>query len=213
MTDPVVYGPAYSTYTRSVLLALEEKGVPYRLEEVDILAGAQNEPDHLARHPFAKVPAFEHDGFALYETTAIMRYVDETFAGARLQPEEARERARMNQVLRILEAYGYSALISAIVIQRVVVPLTGGTPDEAAIEAAVPQAQTTIDALDEIAGGNAHLAGASLSLADLHLAPIYDYFRQTPEGERLLSGAPNLRRWWSGVGERPSVVKTTPKLG
>ncbi len=73
MTDPVVYGPAYSTYTRSVLLALEEKGVPYRFEEVDILADAHNEPDHLARHPFAKVPAFEHDGFAHYETTPNMR--------------------------------------------------------------------------------------------------------------------------------------------
>ncbi|MFQ5959408.1 MAG: glutathione S-transferase family protein, partial [Alphaproteobacteria bacterium] len=142
MSEPVVYGPGYSTYTRSVLLTLEEKGVAYRLEEVDIFAGAHKEPGHLARHPFAKVPAFEHDGFALYETTAIMRYIDEAFAGATLQPGDAHERARLNQVLRIIDAYGYPALIGTIVIQRVVVPRTGGTPDEAAIEAAVPQAQT-----------------------------------------------------------------------
>jgi Glutathione S-transferase len=68
MSDPIIYGPAYSTYARSVRLALEEKGVPYKLEAVDIIQGAGNAADHLRRQPFAKVPAFEHDGFALYET-------------------------------------------------------------------------------------------------------------------------------------------------
>jgi glutathione S-transferase len=68
MAAPVVYGPAYSTYTRTARLALEEKGVDYKLEEVDILSGAAQSPAHLARQPFGKVPAFEHDGFRLYET-------------------------------------------------------------------------------------------------------------------------------------------------
>ena len=51
MAAPVVYGPAYSTYTRTARLALEEKGVDYKLEEVDILSGAGQSPAHLARHP------------------------------------------------------------------------------------------------------------------------------------------------------------------
>ncbi len=75
MADPVLYGPAFSTYVRSVRLALEEKGAPYRLEEINIMEDAHKTPEHRARHPFAKVPAFEHDGFELYETMAIMRYV------------------------------------------------------------------------------------------------------------------------------------------
>ncbi len=86
MADPVIYGPAFSTYVRSVRLTLEEKAAPYRLEEVNILEGAHQTPEHRARHPFTKVPAFEHDGFALYETAAIMRYVDETFAGPSCNP-------------------------------------------------------------------------------------------------------------------------------
>src|SRR3546814_2735373 len=71
MSDPIVFGARYSTYTRSVLLALAEKGVACSLQEIDIFRGAT--PDYLARQPFGRIPAFEHDGFRLYETAAIMR--------------------------------------------------------------------------------------------------------------------------------------------
>ncbi len=213
MAEPIVYGPAFSTYTRSVILTLEEKAVPYRLEEVNILEDAHKTPEHLARHPFAKVPAFEHDGFVLYETVAIMRYVDETFDGPSLQPGDARGHARMAQVMSIMNAYAYPACISSCVIQRLVVPLMGGTPDEAVVAEAVPQATTSMEALEALIGGDEFLAGGALSLADLHLAPIYDYFSQTPEGETALGGTPNLQRWWAGMSQRASVQKTKPSLG
>lgn len=95
MAKPVIYGPAYSTYARTVRLALEEKGADYDLVEVDILSGVNQTPEHLARHPFGKVPAFEHDGLALYETDAIIRYVNEAFRGTDLVPSDAAGRARM----------------------------------------------------------------------------------------------------------------------
>ncbi len=213
MADPVIYGPAFSTYVRSVRLALEEKGAPYHLEEINILEGAHQTPEHRARHPFTKVPAFEHDGFELYETVAMLRYVDETFEGPSLQPDEPRARARMAQVLSIIDAYAYPACIGACVIQRLVVPLTGGTPDEDVVAAAVPQATTSVEALEALLDGNEFFAGDKLSLADLHVVPIYDYFSQTPEGEAALAGAPNLRRWWDAISQRESVERTKPALG
>ena len=76
MGRPIVYGPAGSTYVWSTRLALAEKGVAHELVEVPF--GEHRQEPHLARHPFAKVPAFEHDGFALYETQAIMRYAEMT---------------------------------------------------------------------------------------------------------------------------------------
>jgi len=72
MARPIVYGPAGSTYVWSVRLALAEKGVAHELVELDSFTAHREEP-HLSRHPFAKVPAFEHDGFMLYETQAILR--------------------------------------------------------------------------------------------------------------------------------------------
>lgn len=213
MADPTVYGPAFSTYVRGVRLALEEKGVAYNLEEVDILAGANKQASYLARQPFAKVPAFEYDGFALYESQAIMRYIDAAFDGPALQPADTRARARMDQALAIVDAYAYPAWISGIVIQRVIVPMVGGETDEAVIEAALANAETSVGVFDAMLGEADFLAGGDLSLADLHLAPIHDYFRATPEGERLLAGADNLARWWQAMSARPSVVKTTPDLG
>ena len=213
MADPVLYGPAFSTYVRSVRLALEEKGAPYRLEEINILEGAHQTPQHKARHPFTKVPAFEHDGFEIYEVQAIMRYVDEAFDGPSLQPDEPRARARMTQVQGIIDSYAYPSCISSIVIQRMVVPLMDGTPDEDVIAEAVPQATTSVEALEGLIGTGEFFAGDTLSLADLHVAPVYDYFSQTPEGAAALGNTPNLRRWWDAVSQRQSVQKTKPALG
>src|SRR5712671_1123284 len=93
MAHPIVYGPAISTYVWSARLAVAEKGVTHEL--VDVPFGAHREEPHLSRQPFAKVPGFEHDGFALYETQAIMRYVDERFPGTPLQPEDVHAWSRM----------------------------------------------------------------------------------------------------------------------
>jgi glutathione S-transferase len=213
MAKPIVYGPAYSTYARTVRLALEEKGVEYDLVEVDLLGGAARSPEHLARHPFGKAPAFEHDGFELYETDAIMRYVNAAFPGPDLEPADAKGRARMAQAISIIGGYAYPSLIGQIFIQRAVMPMMGNAADEAAIAAALPQAQTSVAALERLIDGNPYLAGDRLSLADLLLIPVYDYISQTPEGGKLLAEAPNLRRWWDGVRSRESVARTRPSLG
>jgi glutathione S-transferase len=192
---------------------LEEKGVAYDLVEVDLLKGENQTPEHLARQPFGKVPAFEHDGFALYETDAIARYLDDTFPGTDLVPKDAHARARMNQAMSVIGGYAYPCMIGQIFMQRAIMPMIGNAADEGAIAAALPQAQTCLEALEQLIDGNPYLAGDRLSLADLLLVPIYDYVRQTPEGEKLLQATPNLRRWWDGVRTRPTVEKTRPALG
>ena len=103
-SHPIVFGAPYSVYVRAVRLALEEKGVPYELVPVDIFAPGGPSPEHRERHPFGKIPALEHAGFRLYEAGATTRYVDEAFPGPRLQPEEPRSRARMNQIIGILDS-------------------------------------------------------------------------------------------------------------
>ena len=69
MSQPTVYGDAISTYVRSVRLTLEEKRVPHTLVAVDLVKGQHKGEEHLVRHPWGKMPAFEHDGNALYEAS------------------------------------------------------------------------------------------------------------------------------------------------
>ncbi len=214
---PIVYGAAYSVYVRAVRLALAEKSVPYRLVEVDVFAPGGPPADHRQRHPFGRIPAFEHEGFRLYESGAITRYVDEAFGGVALQPRAPRPRARMNQIISVLDSYAYRVLVWDIFVERVRAPAQGRQPDEARIAAALPQAERCLDALAELASGeragNAPwLAGASPTLADLHAAPIFAYFRLAPEGAALLERRPALARWWEAMAARPSMAATRSPL-
>ncbi|MDX2315718.1 MAG: glutathione S-transferase family protein [Gammaproteobacteria bacterium] len=212
MAKPILYGPGYSTYTRAARLAMEEKGVDYDLVEVDIIGGGMPE-EHLARQPFGKVPAFEHDGLMLYETPAIIQYVDEAFDGPSLQPSDPARRARMTQVISIIDSYAYPSTVSALVTQRLIVPLLGGSADESIIEAALPEVDKSMRELERILGDQEYLTGNSVSLADLYLAPIFGYFVSTPESKSILEAKPSLTAWWQRIDARDSMAKTQPQLG
>jgi glutathione S-transferase len=205
---PIVFGVPYSVYVRAVRLALEEKGVAYELVPVDIFGPGGPPADHMRRHPFGKIPAFEHEGFRLYEAGAVTRYVDETFAGPSLQPGDSRSRARMTQIISILDSYAYRTLVWDIYVERVARPATGSAADEARITAALPKAEVCLSALAELMDEEPWLSERTVSLADLHAAPMFALFRLAPEGEHLLSPHDRLVGWWDRVSARPSFVQT-----
>jgi glutathione S-transferase len=213
MSEPILFGAPYSVYVRAARLALVEKGVPYRLVEIDIFADEGPPADYLRRQPFRRIPAFEHDGFQLYETGAITRYIDEAWGGPALQPPSTWGRARVTQILSILDSYLYRPLVRDIYMERCLRPGEGRTPDEAKIAAALPLARTCLAALEDLfdAGGPFAL-GPGLSLADLHLAPMAAYFTRAPEAAALLGDCPRLLRWWDAMRTRPSMAATRSPL-
>jgi glutathione S-transferase len=208
MARPIVYGPANSTYVWSVRLALAEKGVTHEL--IDVPFGAHREEPHLSRHPFAKVPAFEHDGFALYETQAILRYVDEGFPVSPLQPTDLHQFARMNQIMGIVDAYAWRAIGAGIVFNRIVAPRLGLPIDEEAVANAVPRARLCLSDFARMMGDQPYMAGERISLADLMVVPLLYYFARVPEGEAPLAEHPSLREWMRRIEDRQSFQVTKP---
>jgi glutathione S-transferase len=208
MARPIVYGAAVSTYVWSVRLALAEKGVAH--EFVDMPLGAHREEPHLSRHPFGRVPAFEHDDFALYETQAIMRYVDERFASAPLQPTDLHEFSRMNQIMGIVDAYAAPSIGFGILYNRLYAPRVGLPVNEEAVAAALPQAQLCVSEIARLAGDQEFLAGERVSLADLMAIPLFHYFKQVPEGRAALADREKLRAWIDRMEERQSFQVTKP---
>jgi len=208
MARPIVYGPAGSTYVWSTRLALAEKGVAHEL--MDVPVGAHREEPHLSRHPFAKVPAFEHDGFALYETQAILRYIDEGFPVAPLQPTDLHEFARMNQIMGIVDAYAWPSIAGGILVNSLLNPRLGLPVDEAAIAAAVPEARLCLSEFARLMGERPFMAGERISLADLMVFPLLYYFRRVPEGTGPLAEYPTLTSWLRRIEERQSVQVTKP---
>lgn len=207
MTDVVVYGTPVSTFVRSVRMALEEKGVRYDLEPLQ-----PHEEKLNALHPYGKVPAFRHKDVTLFETLAICSYVDDAFPGPALAPKDAAGRARMLQWISAYNDSFYPATVG-LVIQRLVVPMKGGNPDEGAIRDALPGMEKSLAVFDRAAAASPWLSGDTFTLADLFPAPIVFYLKMTPEGEKALPRFTNLGRWYDRVAARPSFKATEPQFG
>ncbi len=208
MPEPVLYGADYSVYTRIARLALAEKGVAYRFETVDVFAPDGPPAAYRARHPFGRIPAFAHGDVALYEAAAITRYVDEAFAGAPLQPADPAARARMTQIISILNSYAFRPLVLDLYVQRVSVARRGDTPDATRIAAALPECERCLAALATLQGRLQFLAGDTLSLADLHAAPMLAYACLAPEGAAMLARHASLAAWWQRMASRSSLSAT-----
>jgi len=206
MSDVVVYAFLGSPFVRSVEMTLVEKGVAYCVEP--LAPGSQHSDEHLRRHPFARVPVIDHDGYRLYESQAILRYLDAVFPEPGLQPSAPQAIGRMNQIIGINDWYFFPKVAAVIVFNRIVGPvLLGSPPDEAAIAAAMPMARSCVTELDRLLGDQTFFVGDRLSLADLVMAPQLDFFDATAEGRKLLAGT-RLAGWLARMNERPSMQQT-----
>jgi glutathione S-transferase len=207
MSRMIVHGIPGSPYVRAALLALEEKGAEYELAAMQF--GTLKQQPHLSRHPFGRIPAFEHDGWMLYETQAIMRYVDAVVPGPRLQPEEPRAAARMNQLMGITDWYVMRQVSMPITRNRVVAPRVSRPVDEEEVMQAIPNARICIAEISRLLNGHPWMAGEAISLADLLLAPHLSMFALAPEGAQILQEHGNLTRWLARIEARPSMQATT----
>lgn len=208
MAQPIVFGAPYSVYTRIVRMALAEKGVDYRLEEVDIFAEDGPPKGYLGRHPFARIPAFQHGDLSLFETAAICRYVDEAFDGPPLTSDNLGSRALMAQTIGVLDSYGYRALVWDVFVEVVAKPQEGETTDPERVEAGMKTAATVTKLLDGQLQRSAYLAGDSVSLADVHAWPIVDYFVLAPQGRDLIGGHVKLSAWTEAMAARDAAKAT-----
>ena len=206
-----LHGYHYSVYVRIARMALAEKGVAYDRAEVNPFA--DDLPDgYLAMHPFRRVPTLDHDGFILYETTAITRYIDEAFDGPSLQPTQPRKSARMAQIISIIDAYGYWPMVRQVFSQRVFGPRLGRAVDEGEIRAGLDASSRVLNALESLLEPDGFLVGGQPTLADLHLAPMIAYFTSAPEGETVFAQYRKLSRWWPSMVARQSFRETDPGL-
>src|SRR3954471_15957476 len=181
MSDPIVYGFPRSTYVNIVRLVLTHKDVAYSFHDLEPVMGKE---EHLALHPFNRVPILRHGDFTVYETSAIAAYVDEAFAGPSLTPQDVRLRARMNQWISAVNSYYYPYMIYHVTHERLVFPELGIASDEKVVAHAMPKVENALSVAErELAHGN--LLGAELSIADFYLLPSTFAFGLTAEGQLM----------------------------
>ncbi len=196
-------GAAPSVFVRATRLACEEKGVPYALT-----VAAPHSPPVLAISPFGKIPVMRHEDFELFESGAIIEYIDAVFPGPRLFPEDARAAALIRQWASAVVSNIFPALGGYL--QANAFPKgPGGLPDPAVINALLPGVRAAISSLDR-AVASGYLAGSAFSVADMYLMPMLFYLRIFPESAAAFAQSAALSRYYARHAERPSYRATEP---
>jgi glutathione S-transferase len=196
-----IFGHPASTCTRKVLMTCAENDTAYELTTVDFAKGEHKQQPHLSRQPFGQIPAIDDDGFAIYESRAIARYIDEK-AGGKLVPKDLKTRAVMEEWISV-ETSNFSPHVMKFIYHHTF----GRAQDAAVLETAGKGLETALGVMEARLAKSPFLAGAELTLADVCFMPYIEYAMGTPVKETFAK-FPHVSAWWNKVSERPTWQKT-----
>jgi glutathione S-transferase len=191
-----------STYSRRVRIALIEKRIPHEAVVLDMAARKHKEPAYLALNPYGRVPTLEEDGFVLYESTAILNYLEATHPTPPLVPAEPRQRALVDMHMKLCDIQMTRQAGTIIFPKRFL-------PKERWNMTAMAEAKGEIEKhlaiLDRQLAGKEYLVGGSFTLADLCYLPFLEFL---PIME--ITPPANVAAWRERLLARPSAKETTP---
>jgi glutathione S-transferase len=205
MSEVIIRGFPQSSYVMTARFVAGEKGVDH--EFVPLAPGDDSLSTH---HPYKKVPSLKHGDVELYETAAITRYLDEAFEGPALQPGTPADRGLQNQFISVVNCYLYPNAVPRYILQYIFPKGADGTPDRAAIDAAVVAIDHDLGVLNAAYGDSPFLVGGAFSLADAFVAPLYAGIARFPEGEALLGKYPKVAAALGALAGREAFQKSLP---
>ena len=205
MSEVTLYGFPRSVYVQVAGIVLTHHEVAYAFYHLET---EMNTPAHLSLHPFERVPILRQDDFTLYETSAIVGYVDEVFGSCRLTPGDLQLRARMNQWISAINGYYYPYLIYHVSHERNVFPQLGIPSDEAVVAHAMPKVEVCLQVLEhELSRSGEFLLGPQLSLADFFMLPIIHGFSFAPEAQAMYPNFPAICAWRERMESSPTMKR------
>src|SRR6266513_1498427 len=205
MPDVTLFGFPRSVYVQMASMVLTHKEVPYAFHDLE---ADMNTARHIALHPFERVPVLRHGDFSVYETSAIVSYIDEAFDGAKLTPNDPQKRALMNQWISAVNAYYYPYLIYHVSHERNVFPQLGISSDENVVAHALPKVEVCLQVMErELSHGNDFLLGSELSLADFYMLPIIHAFGFAAEAQAMYPNVPSICVWRERMEALPTLLR------
>ncbi|KAG9007849.1 hypothetical protein FRB90_009204 [Tulasnella sp. 427] len=207
-----IIGADMSTCTRRVKVVLYEKGVDFVIKPIDWATGEHKSEAHLSKQPFGQIPVLEDDGFILFESRAIGRYIAAKYAdqGTKLlpNPEDLRAVALLEQAACI-EQSDFEPNVGGIAMEKVFNPFKGIATDEARFKKHVETFGTKLDGYERILSKQKYLAGDELTVVDLwHLPHGEIAEKYAPE---VFEAHPKFNAWWQSLKNRSSWIKANEK--
>lgn len=205
MSEVTVFGFPRSTYVQIAGIVLMHKEVPYTFHDLE---SEMNSPSHTALHPFERVPILRHGDFTIYETAAIVAYVDDAFDGQKLTPVEPQLRGRMNQWISAVNSYYYPYMIYHVSHERNVFPQLGIPSDEKVVAHAMPRVETGLRVMErELSQGKDFLIGSALTLSDIFMLPMIHAFGFAPEAQQMYPRFPAIVAWRERMEALPTMKR------
>ncbi|KAJ7107347.1 glutathione S-transferase [Mycena epipterygia] len=201
--------PILAGGTALIAMVLAEKRIPFELVVVDMENGAFKTPEFIAKNPFGQIPVIDDDGFILYESRAICRYLAEKYAdqGTPLIPTSLKEKAIFEQAASIELTSFFPQVVKVMNMQSIKMKKRQGVPiDDAVLAEVVSELSPKLDVYEVILGKQKFLGGNEFTLADLfHLY----YIPMLAEAGIDIMGnrGPNVTRWWKDIISRPTWIK------
>ncbi len=193
----------FSTYSRRVLIAFAVKQIAHELVVVDMAARRHREQPYLSLNPYGRVPTLEEDGFVLFESTAILDYLEATRPSPPLVPADARGRALVDMHMKLCDIQ-FTRHAGTIVFPKRFLPKEKW--NTAAIADAKTQIEKHFAILDKQLAGKTYLVAEQFSLAEVCYAPFLEFL---PLMEIIPPGA--VAAWSERLLARPSAVSTRPQ--
>jgi len=207
MTLTFYYGSG-SPFAWRVWLALEHKQIPYELKVLSFDREETKSPEYLAINPRGRVPAIVHDGLKLYESVAILEYLEDRFPQRPLLADDPAQRALARRIVAEADNYLFPAL-TALIEQTL---FRSGPIDAEKLAAAKSGVIEEAGRFEAVLTGD-YFAGP-LSLADFVVFPHLRQVRRIEErqpgngiGDRI---PPKLTAWMKRIEALPYYEKTTP---
>ncbi|HYC21712.1 MAG TPA: glutathione S-transferase family protein [Candidatus Bathyarchaeia archaeon] len=192
----------FSTFARRVRIALIEKGIPAELVEIDMARGAHRGPEYRQLNPYGRVPTLEEDGFILYESTAILEYLEATHPEPPLVPADARGRALVSMHVKLCDLQ-LSRQAGTIIFPRRFLPRERW--DEKAMAQAKQEIEKHLAVLESELGDKQYMVGDRYSLVEVCYTPFVEFL---PLME--VTPPPKVAAWVARMLERPSAKETKP---
>jgi glutathione S-transferase len=198
-----IYG-LHTPMFMKVVHAAEELGLNYQIIPVDLTKGETKSPEHLARHPFGKVPVIEHDGKFLFESNAIVRYMG-SLDSTPAFPSAKMERAHVDQWIEFF-AHQAGRWTTSVWYQKCIGPKYFNEPaDEKIVKDHSEWLMEVMPVIDKQLGRNAFLAGENFTLADVVAHATMMGFK---DAGLQLGDFKNFSRWYESLEQRPSWKRT-----
>jgi glutathione S-transferase len=196
-----VWGRNTSSNVQKVVWALAEIGVPFERIDVGGAFGRTTEPFYLAMNPNSLVPTLEEeDGFTLWESNSIVRYLAAKHAAHVLEPTDLKVRARA-QMWMDWQLTVMAPAITPVFWQLIRTP--ADKRDAGVIAASKEKTIATAKIMDEQLGRTPFLAGDAFSYGDIPLGiMVYRYVQLVPERP----ATPNLDRWYGAISARAAFM-------